>query len=63
LPVLNLKDNKCSIYLQRPVDCSGFPHLPKKKMVDWMHIHKQNVEYCPATYKMVEKIKARMEAE
>ncbi len=60
---LNLKDNKCSIYLQRPVDCSGFPHLPKKKMVDWMHIHKQNVEYCPATYKMVEKIKARMEAE
>lgn len=60
---LNLKDNKCSIYLYRPADCSGFPHLPKKKMVDWMHIHKQNVEYCPATYKMVEKIKARVEAE
>ena len=59
---LNLKDNKCSIYLQRPVDCSGFPHLPKKKMVDWMHIHKQNVEYCPATYKMVEKMKERMES-
>ncbi|HEU4574403.1 MAG TPA: YkgJ family cysteine cluster protein [Chitinophagaceae bacterium] len=58
---LNLKDNKCSIYSIRPVDCAGFPHLPKRRMVDYMHIHKQNVEYCPATYKMVEKIKQRVE--
>ncbi|MEP6675743.1 MAG: YkgJ family cysteine cluster protein [Ferruginibacter sp.] len=55
---LNLKDNKCSIYEVRPADCSGFPHLPRKKMVDYMHVHKQNIEYCPATYKMVEKMKA-----
>ena len=53
---LNLKDNKCSIYEIRPVDCSGFPHLHKKKMVDYMHIHKQNIEYCPATYRLVEKM-------
>jgi uncharacterized protein len=53
---LNLKDNKCSIYDIRPVDCSGFPHLPKKKMVDYMHVHKQNIVYCPATYKLVEKM-------
>ncbi len=53
---LNLKDNKCSIYEIRPVDCSGFPHLPKKKMVDYMHVHKQNIEYCPATYLLVEKM-------
>lgn len=55
---LNLKDNKCSIYEVRPADCSGFPHLPRKKMVDYMHVHKQNIEYCPATHKMVEKMKA-----
>jgi hypothetical protein len=55
---LNLKDNKCSIYAIRPIDCSGFPHLPKKKMTDYMHVHKQNIEYCPATYKMVEKMQA-----
>ncbi len=55
---LNLEDNKCSIYEVRPLDCSGFPHLPKRKMVDYMHVHKQNLEYCPATYKMVEKIKS-----
>jgi len=58
---LNLEDNKCSIYEIRPVDCAGFPHLPKKKMVDYIHIHKQNIEYCPATYKMVEKIKGWVE--
>ncbi|MBI1343433.1 MAG: YkgJ family cysteine cluster protein [Terrimonas sp.] len=57
---LNLKDNKCSIYKVRPVDCSGFPHLPKKKMVDYMHVHKQNIEYCPATFKMVEKLIERV---
>jgi uncharacterized protein len=55
---LNLKDNKCSIYDIRPVDCAGFPHLSKKKMVDYMHVHKQNISYCPATFKMVEKMKA-----
>ncbi|MBL0146230.1 MAG: YkgJ family cysteine cluster protein [Chitinophagaceae bacterium] len=53
---LNLRDHKCSIYEIRPLDCSGFPHLPKKKMVDYIHVHKQNIEYCPATYAMVEKM-------
>ena len=55
---LNLKDNKCSIYEIRPLDCSGFPHLSKKRMLDYMHVHKQNIEYCPATYKLVEKMQA-----
>jgi Fe-S-cluster containining protein len=53
---LNMEDNKCSIYSIRPADCAGFPHLPKKKMVDYIHVHKQNIEYCPATYKLVEKM-------
>jgi len=54
---LDLKTNMCSIYEVRPDDCAGFPHLTKKKMVDYIHVHKQNVSYCPATYKMVEKMK------
>jgi len=57
---LNLTDNKCSIYEIRPLDCSGFPHLQKKRMVDYIHVHKQNIEYCPATYKLVEKMMASM---
>jgi len=55
---LNMKTNMCSIYDIRPADCSGFPHLKKRKMTEYMHVHKQNVELCPATYKMVEKMQA-----
>lgn len=57
---LNLEDNKCSIYEVRPKDCAGFPHHTKKRMIDYMHVFKQNIEYCPATYKMVEKMKDRL---
>jgi len=53
---LDTKSNMCSIYEVRPVDCAGFPHLPKKKMVEYIHVHKQNIDMCPATFKMVEKM-------
>lgn len=56
---LNLKDNKCSIYAIRPADCSGFPHLSKNKWADYAHVHKQNIDYCPATYKMIEQLMER----
>jgi hypothetical protein len=57
---LNLKDNKCSIYAIRPVDCATFPHHTKKDFTEWVHVYKQNVEYCPATYKIVEKMMERV---
>ena len=53
---LDTKTHFCSIYEVRPADCAGFPHLKKKKMTDYIHVHKQNISYCPATYKMVEKM-------
>ncbi len=53
---LNLKDNKCSIYHIRPVDCATFPHLSKKNWKLYAHVHKQNIDYCPATFKLVEKM-------
>lgn len=53
---LDTKTNKCSIYAVRPADCAGFPHLSKKKFVSYVDTHKQNIEYCPATFKMVEKM-------
>jgi uncharacterized protein len=56
---LDTKDNKCSIYEIRPADCAGFPHLTKS-MKDYGHVHKQNIEYCPATYKLVEKMMNRL---
>jgi Fe-S-cluster containining protein len=57
---LNLDTNMCGIYEVRPLDCAGFPHLPKKKMVEYMHVHKQNIEYCPATYRMIEKMMEKL---
>lgn len=54
---LDLKTNMCSIYEVRPVDCAGFPHLTKKPIADYFYIHKQNIEYCPATLLFVEKLK------
>jgi Fe-S-cluster containining protein len=53
---LDLSTNMCSIYEVRPDDCAKFPHLTKKKMIDYMHVHQQNIAYCPATFKMVEKM-------
>jgi len=53
---LDLQSNMCSIYEVRPADCAGFPHLTKKPMTDYMYVHKQNIEYCPATMLFVEKL-------
>jgi uncharacterized protein len=58
---LDLGTHKCSIYEIRPADCAGFPHLSKKKWVEYAHVHKQNIDYCPATFKMVEKMIARVQ--
>lgn len=54
---LDMKTNMCSIYAVRPADCAGFPYLKKRKMSEYIHVHQQNVEYCPATVRMVEKMK------
>ena len=53
---LDMKTNKCGIYEIRPDDCISFPHISRKKMVEYIHVHKQNLDSCPATFKMVEKM-------
>lgn len=53
---LDLKSNKCTIYEVRPADCASFPHLVKKPITDYMYIHKQNIEFCPATMLFVEEL-------
>lgn len=57
---LDLKSNMCSIYEVRPADCAGFPHLVKKPLADYMYIHKQNIEFCPATMLFIEKLQANI---
>jgi Fe-S-cluster containining protein len=58
---LDLQSNKCTIYPVRPDDCAGFPHLTKTPLKSYLYIHKQNIEYCPATYRFVEKMMERIE--
>jgi Fe-S-cluster containining protein len=53
---LDLDTNMCKVYTVRPTDCAGFPHHTKKRMIDYMHVYKQNIEFCPATYRVVEKM-------
>jgi Fe-S-cluster containining protein len=51
---LDLKTNLCRIYPVRPQDCAGFPHHSSKKIADYGHVYRQNVEFCPATYRLVQ---------
>jgi len=56
-------DNKCSIYDIRPGDCSGFPHTHKRDFVEFIpETHIQNVDFCPATFYVVEKMFEKMNA-
>ena len=56
-------DNKCSIYEQRPGDCSGYPHTHKRDFKEFIpETHIQNVDYCPAAYYVVEKMYERLNA-
>ncbi|MBN9385396.1 MAG: YkgJ family cysteine cluster protein [Chitinophagaceae bacterium] len=60
---LDLKTNMCNIYAVRPADCAGFPHHNKRKMVEYMHMYQQNIEYCPATYRVVEYIQEKLKGD
>ncbi len=60
---LNLDDNKCSIYEIRPEDCAKFPHFKRKPFADYNHIHKQNIEYCPATLTFITHLQEKIESE
>ena len=53
--------NFCSIYEVRPQDCAGFPHHTKKHTIQYLHVFKQNIEFCPATFKLVEKMMEKVE--
>jgi uncharacterized protein len=57
---LDLKTNLCNIYEVRPGDCAGFPHHHKPMNADYMHVYKQNIGYCPATYRLVEGLMERL---
>src|SRR5690554_2160465 len=56
LPCSFLKNNICSIYEVRPEDCAGYPYHDKRPFDEYSLTYIQNLEYCPATYLLVEKL-------
>jgi len=52
-----LKDNRCSVYEDRPADCSGYPYLYERDFVfrTWAMI--ERIPTCPIVYQVVEDLK------
>ncbi len=55
-------DNRCGIYAIRPLDCAEFPHHNKQPFDEWNDTFIGNVDKCPATYELVSRLKAQVEA-
>ncbi len=62
-PCQFLVKNMCSIYEVRPVDCAGFPHHNLKPFDLYGETFKSNLVHCPATLRLVDKVKKVVERE
>ncbi len=62
-PCQFLKANKCSIYDVRPKDCAEFPHHNKKPFDAYNDTFLNNLERCPATFELINRLQQRVEAE
>lgn len=52
-----LKDNRCSIYEDRPSDCSGYPHLYKTEFTSRTMGVIERTFTCPIVYETMEELK------
>ncbi|MEZ4771546.1 MAG: YkgJ family cysteine cluster protein [Bacteroidia bacterium] len=50
-------DNYCSIYDERPKACREYPHTNQKKFHQVLRLTEKNAEICPATFRIVEKLR------
>lgn len=53
-------DNHCAIYEVRPKACREFPHTNRKKFQQIGPLTLKNVAICPAAFRIVEAMKARL---
>jgi hypothetical protein len=52
-----LKDSLCSVYEDRPADCSGYPYLYKPGFVSRSIPMLERIPTCPIVYEVVESMK------
>ena len=62
-PCQFLVNNMCSIYEVRPKDCAEFPHHNKRPFDAYNDTFKNNLDKCPATFVLVERLMKKVEAE
>jgi Fe-S-cluster containining protein len=63
LPCPFLKNNKCTQYDWRPVDCASYPHLHKKDFVFRLIGVVNNYEICPIVFNVYEALKSKLKSE
>jgi Fe-S-cluster containining protein len=51
-------DNKCRVYEDRPKACRDYPHTGQRKFHAHIEITKKNILFCPAAFRVVEKLQA-----
>jgi uncharacterized protein len=52
-----LKDNRCSVYEDRPADCKGYPHLYEPKFSSRTMGMISRTLTCPIVYEVIEELK------
>ena len=57
LPCPFLKDNRCSVYEDRPADCRGYPYLYEPEFVSRTILVIERTSICPIVYEVVEELK------
>jgi len=60
-PMLNLEDNKCKIYENRPKACREYPHTNMKKIKNHLGLLEINIEICPAAEEIVRRVLNQIE--
>ena len=60
LPCTFLKDNKCTIYDSRPLDCRSFPHLHKKEFISRLFGVIDYYSICPIVFNVFEDLKTKL---
>jgi Fe-S-cluster containining protein len=63
LPCPFLKDNKCTQYESRPIDCASYPHLQKKDFVFRLISVVNNYSICPIVFNVYEGLKGKLKSE
>ena len=59
-PFLDLNDNMCFIYDDRPKACKEYPHTNRRKFIQITDLTLKNTQVCPAVYNIVEELKKKL---